>query len=93
MVNLIEIAVSVLIFFCLQYIAYLWTEKNTNYPEWLKYPPYMCRKCAQFWLCMGFYLSTGITLQLWIFMAVGIALTILNTIALIIDQKKKTIIV
>lgn len=93
MIYLIEIAVSVVIFFCLQYIAYLWTEKNPNYPEWLKYQPYICRKCLQLWLSMGFYLSTGITLQLWIFMAVGIALTILNTIALIIDQKKKTITV
>jgi hypothetical protein len=40
---------------------------------------------------MAFYLAVGIIFHLYITMAVGAILTVLDVIAVIVDQKKKTI--
>ena len=39
----------------------------------------------------GFFLSIGLVFHLYITMAVGAILTVLDVIAVIVDQKKKTI--
>lgn len=42
---------------------------------------------------MAFYLASGLVCHLYITMAVGAILTVLDVIAVIVDQKKKTVLV
>ena len=88
--GLIQIIVTLIIFFIVKYFAFRLTEE-WGLPEWLNYKPWVCNKCLGFWSLTAIYLSIGIVLNLWIFLAFGMILTILDTIAIIIDERNKTI--
>lgn len=90
---LLEIVVAVVEFFLLQYIVYLWTEKNLQYPEWLEYKPWCCRLCLGFWLPVGFFLAVGLTLHLYLMMATGLIITVLNTIAYYIHENNHKLLI
>lgn len=88
-VNILQTILVLIIFFPTKWLCYKITEE-WMLPEWLRYEPYECRKCLSFWSLTALFLSSGLLCHLWITMAVGLILTVLDTVAVIIDQKKKT---
>ena len=91
-VNLLEIVLVLVIFFPTKFLAWKVTDE-WGLPMWLQYKPWECFKCLSFWTLTAFYLTCGLILHLWITMVVGLVLTVLDTIAFIINQKQKTIII
>lgn len=90
MISLILISSSIICFFAIKYAVYKFTF-SVNFPKFIEYQPYDCYKCCGFWTNVVFFSSIGYSLHLWLFMAVGLTFTILDTIALIIheyEQKK-----
>lgn len=60
-------------------------------PEWLNYKPWNCYLCLTFWTLLFIYLSVGLIFNLKITLFGGILLTVMNALAMWIDQKHKTI--
>ena len=89
--NLLQIIITMTIFFTVKFLAWKITDE-WGLPQWLQYKPWECYKCLSFWSLIAFYGVCGLILHLWITMAVGVVLTILDTIAIIINQKQKTIL-
>lgn len=89
--NLLQIIITMAIFFTVKFLCWKITDE-WGLPLWLQYKPWECYKCLSFWSLMALYGVYGLILHLWITMAVGVVLTILDTIAIIINQKQKTII-
>lgn len=89
-INILQTILVLIIFFPIKWLCYKITEE-WGLPEWLQYKPYVCRKCLSFWSLMALFLSSGLLCHLWITMAVGLILTILDTVAVIVDQRNKTI--
>lgn len=85
----LEILVAVVLFFVIKYIVYYITERIIPFPAWLDYKPYTCSKCLGFWLQAGVYLSIFYIVGNILVPALGITLTVLDTIAKIIDEKNK----
>lgn len=85
----LEILIAVVLFFSLKYIVYYITERIIPFPAWLDYRPYVCSKCLGFWLPLGVYLSIFYITGNIMVPALGITLTVLDTIAKIIDEKNK----
>ena len=87
---ILQILVTFIVFFLTAFISWLTTEKWTM-PAFLQYKPWVCRVCQNFWLnvfaYVGIYLAFGWKITL----ILGLILTVLNTIAQKIDQKRKTI--
>lgn len=79
-----------IIFIAINYFAWWFTEKNTV-PEFLAYKPFECRLCLTFWSLIGIYAAIGISFKLWVVLITGVVLAILNAIAMIINQRNKTI--
>lgn len=88
--NIIEVLLVLIIFFPTKWFAWKITEV-WGLPQWLDYQPYSCKKCLTFWLLTALFLSCGLLCHLWITMAVGGLITALDTIAVIVDQRKKTV--
>lgn len=88
--NLIQIILVLAIFFTTKFLAWKITDE-WELPMWLRYKPWECYKCLSFWSLMAQFMVCGLILHLWITMAVGVVLTILDTIAYIINEKQKTI--
>ena len=89
-IQILELVIVLAIFFPTKWLCWKITEQ-WGLPQWLEYQPWVCKKCLTFWSLMALYIACGLVLHLYITMAVGAILTILDTIAVIIDQKKKTI--
>ena len=87
---LFQFILTGIIFFAVGYFSWWFTEKD-NVPEFLEYKPFQCRLCLTFWLLVGIYLALGISFKLWVVLIAGILLSILNAIAMYINQKNKTI--
>lgn len=87
---LLQVIFTLALFFMIKWMCHLITEE-WGLPQWLNYMPYVCRKCLTFWTLLSTYLVCGLILNLWVMMGVGIAITILDTIAVIVDEKNKTI--
>lgn len=85
---MINIPIIVFVFFITLYIAYWWTEKNKHYPAFLDYKPWNCRTCFTFWLQLFTYIGLSLILNNFFYMA-GLILVVLNTIALLVDEKHK----
>lgn len=85
----LEVLVAVVLFFMIKYIVYFVTERIIPFPAWLDYKPYTCSKCLGFWLPLGVYLSIFYIVGNIMVPALGIILTVLDTIAKIIDEKNK----
>jgi len=88
--NILQVLLVLVIFLPVKWICYKITEV-WGLPTFLDYMPWKCRKCLSFWSLMTFYLVSGLICHLWVTMAVGAILTVLDTIAVIIDQRNKTI--
>lgn len=86
--KVLQILIVVTVFIALKYIVWWWTEGQKTYPEWLDYKPWCCRKCLGFWLPMGVYASIWWIFSLPMVMIGGGILTILDTIAYIINENK-----
>lgn len=89
-IQILELVIVLAIFFPTKWLCWKITEQ-WGLPQWLEYQPWVCKKCLTFWSLMALYIACGLVLHLYITMVVGAILTILDTIAVIIDQKKKTI--
>ena len=87
---ILQILVTFIVFFLTAFISWLTTE-NWTMPLFLQYRPFSCRVCQNFWLnvfaYVGIYLAFGWKITL----ILGLILTVLNTIAQKVDQKRKTI--
>lgn len=73
------------------YIGWVLLEKN-YYPNLfpcLKYKPWNCRTCFTTWLMLGLFIIEALLLSSWIYGIVGLIITILNGIALKIDELEK----
>ena len=90
METLFDIITVFVIFFVVNYSAYYMTEVKTM-PQWLQYKPWNCKLCLTFWSLVVSYLTVGLIFNLPITLYGGIALAILNALAMWIDQKNKTI--
>ena len=88
--QLLQVILILGIFLPVRYLAYYITEVN-GIPVWLDYKPFNCRLCLTFWSLIAAYLTSGIILGFEITLYGGILLTILNAIAMYINQKNKTI--
>ena len=86
-----EFSLMLAIFFTVNYGAYWLTEVH-GMPEWLQYKPWVCRLCLTFWSLIGIYITLWLSFVCLNYMAIyGIILTILNAIAMWIDQRQRTI--
>lgn len=90
-INILQIILIVIVFLPVKWFAY-WLTEIKGLPEFLNYQPYSCNKCLQFWLLMGIYISL-LVIPVYITVFGGITLTILDAIAMHINQKNKTILV
>lgn len=89
-IEILQVILIFALFIPIKWICYKITEE-WGLPTFLNYMPYSCYKCLSFWSLMAIYISIGLVFRLYITMAVGAILTILDVIAVIVDQKKKTI--
>lgn len=87
---LFDIITVFIIFFVVNYSAYYMTEVKTM-PQWLQYKPWICRLCLTFWSLIFIYSTIWASFNCLIIGTVGIALAIMNALAMWIDQKSKTI--
>lgn len=87
---LLQIILVLALFLVVKYLAYYITEV-WGLPEWLNYKPWNCKLCLTFWSLLATYLTVGFAWELWLTLSVGVLLTILNAIAMWVDQKNKTI--
>lgn len=88
--NLIELLVVIVVFLDIKYITFKVTEED-KIPNFLNYEPYVCYRCLSFWTLTALFLVSGLILNLWITMAVGLILTALDTIALSVHIKHNTV--
>lgn len=89
---LLEIVVGVLISFGLNYICY-WLTEEEHIPTWLAYKPFTCRLCCTTWVSLFTFGIIGLVTSFtypYLF-GFGLVISILNIIALYIDQKQHTI--
>lgn len=86
----IQILCMLLAYFAVIPIVFYFTEVKPL-PEWLRFPPFNCRKCLTFWTLIGISLVIGLSFGLYWFMGTGIVLAILTAIAMTVEQKNKTI--
>lgn len=90
MITLIQFVLVLVIFLAVSYAAWYVTEKD-KVPIYLDYKPFQCRLCLTTWSLAAIYIALGVSFHLWILLIVGLIITVLNAIALIINQKEKTI--
>lgn len=88
--NALQILLILIIFFPIRYTTYQVTDV-WGLPEWLNYKPWNCYLCLTFWTLLFIYLSVGLIFNLKITLFGGILLTVMNALAMWIDQKHKTI--
>ena len=88
---IIQIILVVILFLAIKWFAWNFTERRWGIPEWLDYQPYNCFKCFSFWSLLSTYLAIELLFEVYIFMGIGLGLTVLDTIAYIIHEKNNTI--
>ena len=89
-IKILQIILIFTIFILDRYLVDKWVNQK-NYPKWLDYAPLNCNVCCTFWSLLAIYLVIGLVFQWWWTMIGGMILTVLNAIAMKIDQKNKTI--
>lgn len=91
MIILLQAIAALVIFFVVKYGAH-WLTEVKGLPEWLNYRPFSCDLCLTFWSLMGIYITLWLSFVCLNYMAIyGIVLTILNAIAMYINQRQRTI--
>ena len=88
--EMLQVILIFALFILIRYLAWKVTEE-WGLPEWLQYKPWNCKLCFTFWSLLATYLSIGLIFNLYITLIGGIALAIMNALAMWIDQKNKTI--
>ena len=89
-IKILQIILIFTIFILDRFVVDKWVNQK-NYPKWLDYRPWNCEVCATFWSLLAIYLSVGLVFQWWWTMIGGMILSLLNAIAMKVDQKNKTI--
>ena len=91
MFSMILQAILVLaLFIPVKWLTYNITEK-WGLPEWLDYKPFSCYLCLTFWSLTAVYLTVGLVFKAYVTLGAGLLLTVLNAVAMYVDQKNKTI--
>ena len=86
----IQILCMFLIYLFVIPVVFYFTEVK-QLPEWLRFPPFNCRKCLTFWALIGISLVIGLPFELYWLMGTGIIMAILTAIAMTVEQRNKTI--
>lgn len=89
-IQILQVILILAMFIVIRWFAWKVTEV-WGLPEWLQYKPWNCKLCLTFWSLLATYLSIGLIFSLPITLYGGIALAIMNALAMYIDQKNKTI--
>ena len=89
-IQILQVILILAMFILIRWFAWKVTEV-WGLPEWLQYKPWNCKLCLTFWSLLVTYLSIGLIFNLYITLIGGIALAIMNALAMWIDQKNKTI--
>lgn len=88
--TLIEILSILVVFLCVRYLSHKATY-NGWMPSWLSYKPFTCDTCLTFWSLLAIYASMGLVLGWWTAAIGGMVLAVLNAIAMVVDQRDKTV--
>lgn len=88
--QILQVILIFAMFILIRWFAWKVTEV-WGLPEWLQYKPWNCKICLTFWSLLATYLSIGLIFNLYITLIGGIALAIMNALAMWIDQKNKTV--
>jgi hypothetical protein len=89
-IQILQVILILAMFIVIRWFAWKVTEV-WGLPEWLQYKPWNCKLCLTFWSLIVSYLAIGLIFHLPITLFGGIALAIMNALAMWIDQKNKTI--
>lgn len=89
-IEMLQVILIFALFIPIRYLAWKVTEE-WGLPEWLQYKPWNCKLCFTFWSLLATYLSIGLIFNLYITLIGGIALAIMNALAMWIDQRNKTV--
>lgn len=89
-IQILQVILIFAMFILIRWFAWKVTEV-WGLPEWLQYKPWNCKLCFTFWSLLFFYLTVGLIFNLYITLIGGIALAIMNALAMWLDQKNKTI--
>lgn len=89
-IKILQIILIFTIFILDRYVVDKWVNQK-NYPKWLDYRPFNCEVCCTFWSLLVIYLTVGLVFNLWWTMIGGMILSLLNAIAMKVNQKSKTI--
>lgn len=89
-IQILQVILIFAMFIVIKWFAWKLTEV-WGLPEWLQYKPWNCKLCLTFWSLLATYLSIGLIFNLYITLIGGIALAIMNALAMWIDQKNKTV--
>lgn len=87
--KILDIVIVISVFAICKHVVWWWTEVQKDYPECLAYAPWCCRKCLGFWFPMAVYAAIWWIFDLPMAMILGGTLTVLDTIAVVLDEKKK----
>ena len=90
MIIVLQILLILVVFTYVKYAAY-WITEVKGLPDWLNYKPWNCTLCLTFWMLIATYVTIWLAFACLYTGVGGIILAILNAIAMLIDQKKKTI--
>ena len=89
-IKILQIILIFTIFILDRYVVDKWVNQE-NYPKWLNYQPFNCSVCCTFWSLLAIYLTVGLVFQWWWTMIGGMILTVLNAIAMWVNQKNRTV--
>lgn len=87
---IVEMLVAFIVFIAINYGSWSLFEKTQWPPKFLDYQPFCCRKCLTFWLAIGVAV-TAFLLGFNIGAITLAILSVLNAVAMTIDQRRKTI--
>lgn len=89
-IKILEIILIFTIFILDRFVVDKWVNQE-NYPKWLDYLPFNCQMCCTFWSLLAIYLTVGLVFNWWWTMIGGMILTVLNAIAMWVNQKNRTV--
>ena len=87
---ILQVILVLALFIPVKWLTYNITEK-WGLPEWLDYKPFSCYLCLTFWGLMAVYLTVGLVFKAYVTLGAGVLLTVLNAVAMYIDQRNRTI--
>lgn len=87
---ILQVILVLALFIPVRWLTYQITEV-WGLPVWLDYRPWSCNLCLTFWSLMAVYLTVGLVFKAYVTLGTGVLLTVLNAVAMYVDQKNKTI--